>query len=182
MNQSPVLSLLSMSLLAVLLTTGCTADQSQTTSSLIIPTTEVTPVEAKKEETPVDLVPKTVGSFVYNENLKPVFFEISKSQLSPEASEVLKMNLEWLQKNPPYLMQIVGVSDMRGSPKRNHTLAERRAMKVREFYMAGGIPKDRMAIFVMGAEPTPCAEMSEICLQQHRRAETLIETKPFAQK
>jgi peptidoglycan-associated lipoprotein len=122
------------------------------------------------------------GYFVANENLKPVYFELSQSRLNETAMATIKENAVWLDQNPPLLLEIVGYADSRGSSKRNQTLAERRATHVRDAYASLGIPKERFTLTALGAEAQDCKEMSETCLQQSRRTETRIENKTLVSK
>lgn len=117
------------------------------------------------------------GSFVVQEGLQPVFFETSQSRIPLTALNILKSNVQWLQQNPPYLVQIVGYADTRGSLKRNRSLAERRALKIRDFYVEAGLPKDRFAVVVRNGGSTFCQDLTEECLSRNRRAETLVENK-----
>lgn len=174
---------------AMLMTIGCQTAKTETKTSQIPSLTPTTaekieipePIDAKKDA-PVAKVVKTMGSFTETENLKTVFFDLNSSKLSEENQTMLLKNVEWLQGNPPMLIQIAGYSDSRGSLIRNKTLAERRALKVKEFYAAHGIPKDRVMVVTMGAEAPTCEKLTEECLAQSRRVETFIESRDIAAK
>lgn len=176
--------LLVMGIASLLMSAGCHAEQSAKVTAkkepIVIPIVageleSESPVEEKETKTK-----PTSDTFVFNENLKPVYFEISQSDPNTEAREALEKNSAWLLANPPMLVQVAGYTDVRGSVKRNFTLAERRARKVRDFYVSKGISKDRIAVVVMGQEGPTCLDITEECLTKSRRAETLVENKSLA--
>jgi outer membrane protein OmpA-like peptidoglycan-associated protein len=171
-------------LISLLIMTGCTTGK--TAEKTAAKPTEV--AAASSPVIPLEAVPKEMAAapvagtsyFVANDNIKTVYFDLNTSQLNEASQDVLKKNAEWLEQNPPMLVQIAGYADSRGSLKRNRTLAERRAEKVRTFYAMLGIPKDRVMILTLGPEEPTCAELSEECLAKSRRVETMIESKPIA--
>ncbi len=135
--------------------------------------------EALETEMPVVVMG---GGFVASEPLKSVYFDSSKSDLSEEAMTVIAENATWLKTQPPYLIQIAGVSDKRGSPARNKTLAERRALNVKNAYMAQGLDPERIQIIALGENIETCPAMDEACLRFTRRADTLLEEKAVLAK
>lgn len=139
---------------------------------------EVLAQEKKKEsKIPVS------GGFVASAELKPVYFAMGSSKLTEEAKTVIQENAHWLKAQPPYLVQITGVADSRGGFARNRTLAERRALNVKNAYLAEGLPEQRLQIATIGEDPSQCTEMTEDCLQLSRRADTFLEEKAlFAQR
>src|SRR5262245_47267579 len=62
-------------------------------------------------ETKSKMPVKVNGGFVASESLKPVYFDVSRSQLSEEAQKVILDNVVWLKTQPPYLIEIVGIAD-----------------------------------------------------------------------
>jgi outer membrane protein OmpA-like peptidoglycan-associated protein len=123
------------------------------------------------------------GAFVASQNLKPVYFEFNKSKLSDDVLATVKDNADWIKSQPPFLVKVIGISDPRGSTMRNKTLAERRALKLKEAYVAQGIPAERIQLAAIAEDGETCLPMTEECLKLSRRAETQIESKAlFAQK
>jgi peptidoglycan-associated lipoprotein len=174
-------------LVSLLASVGCSSDKATQISDA-----PMTPIDLALGSSPTVAAPMPMsmpeqpkthtGYFVSNENIQPVFFDLSKSQLNETAQATLKKNAEWLKTNPPVLVQIAGTADTRGSFKRNQTLAERRASKVRDFYVMEGIPEDRLIVVSLGTETPTCTEVSEDCLSKSRRVETLIESKPIVSR
>jgi peptidoglycan-associated lipoprotein len=111
-----------------------------------------------------------------------VYFDIGTSKLDDKAMDTLKKNADWLKQNTPFMIEVDGYADTRGSTRKNHWVAERRAVSVRDYYASLGIPKNRILIKGMGEEQPTCAQMTEECLAQSRRGETLIENKAVASK
>jgi len=169
--------------------TGCTHEQvAQSTPQV----TEGSQPPALSAENKTSLSPqpsepagKAVPSdrpFVSNDNLQPVYFEIGTSKLDDKAMETLKKNAEWLSQNTPFMIEVDGYADTRGSARRNHWVAEQRALQVRTYYASLGIPKNRILIKGIGEVQPTCAQMTEECLAQSRRSDTLVENKALASK
>ena len=116
-------------LMSLLMSIGCSHQQ------VASATTDTTPTEASKPQIEAVQEVKAVGPstvaldkpYVSNENLQTVYFDLSKSQLDEKAMDQVKKNADWLQKNTPFMIEITGYTDNRGSSKKNHWLAERRA-------------------------------------------------------
>jgi len=122
------------------------------------------------------------GPFVASDHLEPAYFAISQSKLDDAAKSALQKNADWLKENPPFLLEIAGNADSRGSLKRNRTLAEQRAANVRDFYASLGIDKDRMTVTTLEPDESACHPLTEDCLSKSRRAETFIENKALASR
>jgi len=160
--------------LLLVLLVGCTSEAKKV--SLAPAPTEM------KIEIVEKIEKKTESFYVVAETLKPVFFDLQKSKLSESALTTAKENVTWLKTQPPYLIEIVGVADQRGSTARNKTLAERRAKNLKDFYVAEGIPSERIMISAMEEDTEACPKMDEECLKFSRRADTKLEPKALAQR
>jgi|SRR5579872_508683 len=173
-------------LMSLMIAIGCTHQQVATATTDVIPAVASQP-NGESEPASKAVRPSPVvldQPFVSNENLQPVFFDLSQSQLDEKAMDQLKKNADWLEKNTPFMIEITGYTDNRGSSKKNHRLAERRATRVRDVYVSLGIPKNRMGVKAVGEEGPACqgVPLTEDCLSRSRRAETLIENKAVAEK
>jgi outer membrane protein OmpA-like peptidoglycan-associated protein len=161
---------------------ACTADKTS------IKPPEVASAPAVKEETKVApsprlaVVPPVVsdGVFAADERLASVYFDLNRSRLNDGALDVVKKNAEWLKSQPPFLIRVVGYADARGSARKNERLAAHRALRVREAYASMGIPEDRIFIDGRVMPVSECPGLTEECLSQSRRADTLIEEKSLA--
>jgi len=172
---------LGLGLVGLLSYTACTAEKAAMKDRDISAVPVTNPELAQNQA--VQPVPKMVdGVFATNDHLQPVYFELNQSKLSGNAVERVKSNAEWLNGQPPFLIRIVGYADSRGSIKKNERLAERRAIAVRDAYVALGLPKERFSIAGRGAEEPACSPTTEDCLSQSRRSDTLIEEKSLASR
>ncbi len=106
----------------------------------------------------------------FNENVKTVYFEYDKADISPEQVSVLQGNANWLKSNPNARFTIEGHCDERGSEEYNLALGDRRANAVKEFLVAQGIPANRMMTVSYGEERPICRDESEECFKKNRRA------------
>ena len=138
--------------------------------------------EAKEVKAAVALSRPDDSSFVESDTLKPVKFALHHSQLDADGKDTIEKNAAWLKTQPPYLVQVVGIADPRGSFAKNKRLAERRAMEVRTAYVAQGIPAERVLIAAKVMDDADCAMPGEDCFTNARRADTKIEHKALAQR
>ncbi len=183
-------------LLAVLvfpafLTAGCTADADKKTAAapldipdrvveneLSSPRTVVGMDKTQSANTKVAEDP----SFVPNDHVQTIYFDLSKSSLNTENQATAKKNADWLTENPTYMLKVIGTADTRGSLRRNQTLAFKRAAAVRDAYVALGIPKGRILLASKIDDQPACSPVTEDCLAIDRRTDTLVENKDVALK
>jgi peptidoglycan-associated lipoprotein len=121
-------------------------------------------------------------SFVENNHMQTVYFAQNEWMLNDEAKEIVKKNVDWLNENPLYRLEIDGYADSRGTPEEALAMSQRRAAALRNYYAALGIPKNRIATIAFGETNPVCVQDSEDCWKQNRRAETLIENKSLAER
>lgn len=106
----------------------------------------------------------------------PVYFDLDRSDLRPDAIAALEVKLPWLRANPDVRLAIEGHADVRGATDYNIPLGERRARAVRDFLVAGGIPAGRLETVSHGDLRLACTmtPTSEECHQRNRRVEFRI--------
>ncbi|MCG6880785.1 MAG: peptidoglycan-associated lipoprotein Pal [Deltaproteobacteria bacterium] len=83
------------------------------------------------------------------ENLD-IYFDYDRSNLKPEAQQVLREKADFLRANPSYSVLIAGNCDDRGTEEYNLALGERRAMSAKKFLVALGISPDRIKTISYG--------------------------------
>jgi peptidoglycan-associated lipoprotein len=83
------------------------------------------------------------------ENLN-IYFEYDRSNLKPDAQQVLSEKADFLRANPSYSVLIAGNCDDRGTEEYNLALGERRAMSAKKFLIALGISPDRLKTISYG--------------------------------
>jgi peptidoglycan-associated lipoprotein len=103
-----------------------------------------------------------------------VFFETDSTSLTPQATQTLDRQVQWLQQYSQYTFTIEGHADERGTREYNLALGARRATAVRDYLMARGISANRMRTISYGKE-RPVAVCDDIsCWSQNRRAVTVL--------
>ncbi len=111
----------------------------------------------------------------FNQNVGDrVFFLEDKSTLTPEATETLRRQSQWLQQYKAVTVQVEGHADERGTREYNIALSARRATAAREFLIAQGIPGSRISSIAYGKERPAALCDAEQCWSQNRRAVTVI--------
>jgi peptidoglycan-associated lipoprotein len=105
-----------------------------------------------------------------------VYFASDQTDLTPEATQILTKQAQWLQQYPQYTITIEGHADERGTREYNIALGAKRATSVRNFLSKGGINAARIRTISYGKE-RPVAVCNDIsCWSQNRRAQTVLNT------
>ena len=112
-----------------------------------------------------------------NSPMKPVFFELDSSDLSPQAQAALKENGALLKSNPSWAVTIEGHCDERGTPEYNLALGERRAIAARAYLVSLGIGADRLRTVSYGKEFPFDAGHDDAAFAKNRRAHFVITAK-----
>jgi peptidoglycan-associated lipoprotein len=103
-----------------------------------------------------------------------VFFEFDRSDITPEAQQILQRQAEWLQHYPNVTVTIEGHCDERGTREYNLALGARRANAVKEYLVSLGVSAARVDTISYGKERPVCTESTEDCWAQNRRGVTVI--------
>jgi len=107
-------------------------------------------------------------------NLKTIYFEFDRSDLTEYSIGILKENEAYLINNPDIKIILEGHTDERGTIEYNLSLGQRRALKVKEYYTRLGIKPNRIATISYGKEKPAERENSELAWAKNRRVETKI--------
>lgn len=103
-----------------------------------------------------------------------VYFSTDSVDLTPEATQTLAKQTEWLRQYPQYTITVEGHADERGTREYNIALGARRATAVRNYLASNGIPAQRIRTISYGKE-RPVAVCNDIsCWSQNRRAQTVL--------
>jgi len=153
-------------------------------------TPEPTPAPVATAPTPVDVgtpprpQPTPAVASVISEPLtklsgylNPVFFDLDRAEIRPDAKDVLGANAEFLRKYPTLKVTIEGHCDERGTREYNMALGQRRASAAKEYLSSLGIDASRLTIVSYGKERPFCAQRSEDCWQKNRRAHFVVTAK-----
>ena len=106
--------------------------------------------------------------------LKDIRFEFDRYDIRAQDAEVLDANAESLKANPKLLILIEGHTDQRGTSEYNLALADRRAKASMNYLVSRGVRSNRISIISYGKERPMCAEASEDCWSQNRRAHFMV--------
>jgi len=106
--------------------------------------------------------------------VKDVYFGFDRYDLTEESRATLKANADWLKNTPAARIQIEGHCDERGTAEYNLALGAKRAQTARNYLVTLGIGADRLSTISYGEEIPVCAEQTEDCWAQNRRARFVI--------
>ena len=109
--------------------------------------------------------------------LADVFFDFDRSELSPDAREVLQRNSDWIKQNPAVTVEIEGHADNRGTNEYNIALGARRAQAVKDYLVTLGNAPDRLSTVSYGEELSvrECIGIeTEECWRKNRRAHFVV--------
>jgi peptidoglycan-associated lipoprotein len=103
-----------------------------------------------------------------------VFFAYDRTDISPEAQQILQRQAQWLQRYPQVSVTIEGHCDERGTREYNLALGERRAQAVKNVLVAMGIPAGRVSTISYGKERPIVVGSNEQAWAQNRVAITTV--------
>lgn len=128
--------------------------------------------EARRQEEAARRKIMAARDLFMNEN---IYFDFDKSNLKPEAQEVLKRKAEWLRKNPGESVIIEGHCDERGTNEYNLALGDRRAQSAKNFLLDLGIEESRLTTVSYGEERPADPQHNEEAWSKNRRDHFVIE-------
>jgi peptidoglycan-associated lipoprotein len=100
-----------------------------------------------------------------------IYFDFDKSDLKPEARDVLRRKADWLRKNPEFRITITGHCDERGTREYNMALGQRRADAAFKYLNALGVSADRIVTVSKGKEEPLDPRSTPEAWAKNRRAE-----------
>jgi peptidoglycan-associated lipoprotein len=103
-----------------------------------------------------------------------IFFAFDRSDIMPEAREILARQADWLRRYPNVTVTIEGHCDERGTREYNLALGERRAQAAKNVLVALGIPASRISTISYGKERPAVVGSTEEAYAQNRRAVTVV--------
>jgi peptidoglycan-associated lipoprotein len=112
-----------------------------------------------------------------NSPLKPVFYELDSSDLSPTAQKALDENAALLKRYSSWAVTVEGHCDERGTAEYNLALGERRAITARAYLVSLGISADRLRTVSYGKEFPFDPGHDESAFAKNRRAHFVITAK-----
>ena len=101
--------------------------------------------------------------------LQDVFFDYDKSDLKPEAQEILKQDVQYLRQIPSASFLLEGHCDERGTEEYNLALGDRRAQMVKNYLVSLGVAASRLETISYGEEHPFADGHDEATWSQNRR-------------
>ena len=144
------------------------------TSTSTAPTRPPAPAEPVRDDA---IASASLDDLNRNSPLKPVFYELDSSDVSPTGQKVLDENATLLKRYPAWAITIEGHCDERGTAEYNLALGERRAVAARAYLVAQGISADRLRIVSYGKEFPFDPGHDESAFAKNRRAHFVITAK-----
>jgi peptidoglycan-associated lipoprotein len=156
-----------------------------TTTATTAPSRPPTPPEPVAEPTVVPPEPvrddaissASLDDLNKNSPLKPVYFELDSSDLSPVSQKALDENATLLKRYPTWAVTVEGHCDERGTAEYNLALGERRAIAARAYLVSIGISADRLRTVSYGKEFPFDPGHDEGAFAKNRRAHFVITAK-----
>src|SRR5712664_3438314 len=156
-----------------------------TTTATTAPSRPPTPPEPVAEPTVVPPEPvrddaissASLDDLNKSSPLKPVYFELDSSDLSPVSQKALDENATLLKRYASWAVTVEGHCDERGTAEYNLALGERRAITARAYLVSLGIPADRLRTVSYGKEFPFDPGHDEAAFAKNRRAHFVITAK-----
>jgi len=103
-----------------------------------------------------------------------IHFDYDSYSIQDKYRKVLEDLSAWLVNNNAILL-VEGHCDERGTREYNLALGDRRALSVKDFLLASGVPDLKIETVSYGEERPICREESESCWSSNRRGHFVIE-------
>jgi len=106
-----------------------------------------------------------------------ILFTVDQSDLRPDALEILKNQMAWLNDKEFLPITIEGHADEQGTREYNLALGARRATAIKNYFLAKGVDAGRINIVTYGKERPLRVCSNEECWSKNRRAVTVVGKK-----
>ena len=102
-----------------------------------------------------------------------IYFDFNKSEVKPDAREILSRHARFMQARPEVVLRIEGHADQRGTSGYNLALGEYRAIAVRTILETYGVDSSRISVISFGEEQPAVDGNTEEAFKLNRRAELI---------
>jgi len=106
----------------------------------------------------------------FKAHVQDAFFDYDTYDIRNDAQTVLAADASYLVSHPDVKVVIGGYCDERGSNEYNLALGQNRADAAKNALVTAGVAANRIRVVSYGKEKPFCAESTEECWQQNRRA------------
>jgi len=107
-------------------------------------------------------------------SLSRIFFEHDRADFLPRALAQLEQLLDFLKRHPTVHIEIIGHTDIVGSPEYNQQLSLRRSRAVLDWLSTHGINRDRLSYSGYGSSQPLATNDTSLGRSQNRRVEIKI--------
>ncbi|MCO4755375.1 MAG: OmpA family protein [Bacteriovoracaceae bacterium] len=111
----------------------------------------------------------------FSGDLRSVYFETGKSELTARFKNRLDRNIDILKNNPQFNVYVKGHADRRGAESMNWELAMKRAKAVEDYLVQQGVSRDRVYTISKGEADPKVTAADESYFQINRR----VDFEPF---
>ena len=115
--------------------------------------------------------PEQMTESVFEQSVKPVFFDYDSYSIRPDAQQVISQDAAFLQSHPNIKVLVAGYCDDRGSEEYNLALGQNRANAAKTALVQAGVDASRVRSISYGKEKQFCTDQNESCWQQNRRGQ-----------
>lgn len=109
--------------------------------------------------------------------IKDIYFDFDKSNIRPDAREVLKTNADWFLKNSNVSIIIEGHCDERGTAEYNMALGQRRADEAKKYLVNLGVKGTTLKTISYGKERPIDPGHDEEAWAKNRRDHFVVKIK-----
>jgi len=109
--------------------------------------------------------------------VKDIYFDFDKSNIRPDAREVLKANADYFLKNSSASIVVEGHCDERGTAEYNMALGQRRAQEAKKYLVNLGVKDSKMKTISYGKERPVDNGHDEKAWAKNRRAHFAVTIK-----
>lgn len=111
------------------------------------------------------------------ETVKDIYFDFDKSNIRPDAREVLKANADYFLKNSAAAIIVEGNCDERGTAEYNMALGQRRAQEAKKYLVNLGVKGSAIKTISYGKERPVDPGHDEQAWAKNRRAHFVVKAK-----
>ena len=162
---------------------GAPPPSTATTAAVTPPAPPSRPAERVEDSVPVPAISEDTIANRSLEDLnrdspfKPAFFGLDSAELDDAGRAIVAANADIMRKYPTWVVTVEGHCDERGTAEYNLSLGERRAVAVKTYLVALGIPPDRLRTVSYGKEFPFDTGHTETAWSKNRRAHFIITSK-----
>ena len=130
-----------------------------------------------REKASKEQVAKVEAATVAADPVKDIYFDFDKSNIRPDAREVLKANADYMLKNSAASIIVEGHCDERGTAEYNMALGQRRAQEAMKYLVNLGVKGSALKAISYGKERPIDPGHDEAAWAKNRRAHFELKAK-----